>query len=65
MKIKCIACNKPDLDNNTIGINKKLLGMDVKNYYCIDCLADYLGCTVEDIYDKIDEFKSEGCKLFE
>lgn len=65
MKIKCVACNKPELDKNTIGINKKLLGMDVKTFYCIDCLADYLGCTVDDIFEKIEEFKSEGCKLFE
>ena len=65
MKTKCVACNKSELDKNTIGINKKLLGLDVKNFYCIDCLADYLGCTVEDILEKIEEFKSEGCKLFD
>lgn len=65
MRTKCIACNKPDLDKNTIGINKKLLGMEVTTFYCIDCLADYLGCTVEDIFEKIEEFKAEGCKLFD
>lgn len=64
MKNKCIACNKANLDKNTIGINKKLLGLDVKTYYCMDCLADYLGCTVDDILDKIEEFKEEGCTLF-
>lgn len=47
-----------------IGINKKLLGEDVSTYYCMDCLADYLGCEVQDILDKIEEFKEEGCKLF-
>ena len=64
-KINCIACNKQDLDKNTIGINKKLLGEDIPTYYCMDCLADYLGCEVQDILDKIEEFKEEGCKLFE
>lgn len=64
MNNKCIACNKANLDKNTIGINKKLLGLDVKTYYCMDCLADYLGCTVDDILDKIEEFKEEGCTLF-
>lgn len=63
-KINCIACNKQDLDKNTIGINKKLLGEDIPTYYCMDCLADYLGCEVQDILDKIEEFKEEGCKLF-
>lgn len=65
MKIDCIICGKECLEKNTIGINKKLLGADVENFYCMDCLADYLGCTVEELLDKIEEFKEEGCKLFE
>lgn len=63
-KYKCIACGKTELDKNTIGINKKLLGENIKSYYCMDCLADFLSCTVRDILDKIEEFKEEGCKLF-
>lgn len=60
----CIACGLKDLDKDTIGINKKLLGEDLKNFYCMDCLADYLGCSVQDLLDKIEEFKEEGCKFF-
>ena len=63
-KVNCVACGRTDLDKDTIGINKKLLGEDVSTYYCMDCLADYLGCEVQDILDKIEEFKEEGCKLF-
>ena len=65
MKIDCIICGKNNLNKNTIGINKKLLGEDMENFYCMDCLAEYLGCTVEELLDKIEEFKEEGCKLFE
>lgn len=65
MKIECISCGKKELSKNVIGINKKLLGTDVNNFYCMDCLADYLEVTVEDLLDKIGEFKEEGCKLFE
>lgn len=61
---KCIACDKENLDKDTIGINKKLLGEDVHGFYCMECLADYLECEVQDIIDKIEEFKEEGCKLF-
>ena len=61
---KCIACGKVGLNKDTIGINKKLLGDEIKNYYCIDCLASYLGCTVDELFEKIEEFKAEGCKLF-
>lgn len=60
----CVACDKKHLDKDTIGINKKLLGEDVATFFCMDCLADYLGCEVQDILDKIEEFKEEGCKLF-
>ena len=64
MKYECIACRKPELTKQTIGINIKLLGTENKSYYCMDCLADYLGCTVDDLLEKIEEFKAEGCKLF-
>ena len=64
MKRDCIMCGKQNLTKDDVGLNKKLLGTDIKNYYCIDCLAEYLGCSVEELMDKIEEFKAEGCKLF-
>ena len=64
MKYTCIACGKEIIEKDTIGINKKLLGKKVKNLYCMPCLADYLGTTVEDLEEKIEEFKEDGCKLF-
>ena len=65
MKADCIICGKKNLDKNTIGINKKLLGEDIENFYCMNGLAEYLGCTVEELLEKIEEFKEEGFKLFE
>lgn len=64
MEKKCLACKKSPLDKDTIGINKKLLGKDIKTFYCIDCLANYLDCTVSDLLEKIELFKDEGCDLF-
>lgn len=64
-QICCIACGKKKLDKDTIGINKKMIAEDVTTFYCMDCLADYLGCEVQDLIDKIEEFKEEGCKLFD
>ena len=61
---ECVACSKRPLDKDTIGINKKLLGLDIIHFYCMDCLADYLECTLSDLLEKIDEFKEEGCVLF-
>lgn len=63
--VNCISCGKKELSKNEVGINKKLIDESVVNYYCIDCLAEYLGVSVQDIIDKIEEFKDEGCKLFE
>lgn len=64
MKYKCVSCSAEGLDQNTIGLNFKLLGKNIENFYCLDCLADYLGVTKEELLEKIEEFKNEGCKLF-
>lgn len=62
---KCVSCGKSLLDKNEVAICVKLLGEDIKNFYCLDCLADYLDVIPQDILDKIEEFKEDGCKLFE
>lgn len=64
MERKCVACGRQALEKDTVAINKKLLGIDIKNFYCMECLADYLECSVEDLLDKIEAFKDEGCVLF-
>ena len=64
-KASCVSCGKEALEKNESGINKQLLGEQVESFYCMDCLADYLGVSVQDILDKIEEFKDQGCKLFE
>lgn len=62
---KCATCGKSPLDKNTVGINKKLRGAKISDLFCMECLAENIGCEVQDIIDKIEEFKNEGCKLFE
>ena len=62
--IECVICGKIHLDKYTIGINKKLLGTSIENFYCMNCLAEHLECTVDELLDKIEEFKEEGCTLF-
>jgi len=63
-KLECKICFKSPLSKDEIGINKKLLGADIKFFFCLDCLADYLECTTGELLDKIEEFKEEGCTLF-
>lgn len=62
--IECVICGKIHLDKDSIGINKKLLGTSIENFYCMNCLAEHLECTVDELLDKIEEFKEEGCTLF-
>lgn len=61
---KCKTCFRTPLSKDEIGINRKLLGTDITTFFCMNCLADYLDCTIEELLDKIEEFKNEGCTLF-
>lgn len=64
-KIKtCYVCGKSSLTKDEIGLTKKLIDKKSINFYCIDCLADYLEVTTEELLDKLEEFKEEGCTLF-
>lgn len=61
----CYACGKEKLSRDEIGITKKLLGKNVEKLYCLSCLAESLEVTEEELLDKIEEFKEEGCTLFQ
>ena len=65
MDKNCISCGMENLSKDTIGINQKLLGEKTEFFYCIGCLSEYLGVSEQDILDKIEEFKEQGCRLFE
>lgn len=63
--VSCVACGKISLSKEEVGINQKLIGNQTTTFYCLECLAEYLDVTTQDIQDKIEEFKEQGCKLFE
>ncbi len=60
----CYICGKEALSKNEIGLTKKLLDKDTNRFYCFTCLADYLEVTPEELLDKVEDFKEQGCKLF-
>lgn len=47
-----------------IGINKKMLGRYQEEYFCIPCLCEIVDATPDQLYEKIHEFKEQGCELF-
>lgn len=62
--IHCLSCEQSSITKDEYAICIKLLGESIDNFYCLECLAQYLEVSKEDILDKIEEFKDEGCTLF-
>ena len=62
-KAICCDCGKT-LKKDEVALTHKLIDPDAEDFYCLDCMAEYIGCTVEDLKEKIVEFKEQGCTLF-
>ena len=60
----CYVCGKNDLSKDEIGLTKKLIDKESKVFYFIECLAEQLEVTVEELENKLADFKAEGCTLF-
>lgn len=52
------------LKKDEIALCQKLLDIDTEEFYCLPCFAEFLGCGIEDLEVKIQEFKEQGCTLF-
>lgn len=62
-KVYCCDCEKP-LKKDEKALCMKLLGTETEDFYCLECLSEYLECNIDDLKVKIQEFKEEGCTLF-
>ncbi len=62
---KCCACGRELVKKNELGLSKKLIDPNGKTFYCLECLAEYLEVDVEFLLEKIQEFREQGCVLFE
>lgn len=56
----CKICFKENLTKDEIGATRKLIDKDAKEFFCIDCLADYLGCTVNELLEKSKSLKKKA-----
>lgn len=61
---KCYVCGKENLSKNEVGIVKKMIDKKSTVFYCLPCLAEYFEVTEDELIAKIEEFKEEGCTLF-
>ena len=62
---KCYVCGKSPLSKDEIGLTKKIIDRKSKSFYCLTCMAEYLEVTEDELLSKIEDFKNEGCTLFE
>jgi len=64
MSKKCYLCCDI-ISKDEIGLNRKLNGKNVNRHFCIKCLAEHLEVEEDDLLAKIEDFKTQGCALFE
>lgn len=60
---KCCVCARA-LKRDEVALSMKLLGREIDEFYCINHLAEFLECCVEELEIKIEEFREQGCGLF-
>ena len=60
---KCIDCGKT-ITKDEVALSRKLIDPDTEELYCLSCMSENFGCTVDDLKVKIQEFKEQGCTLF-
>ena len=46
---RCHNCPDKILNKDTVALNLKLLGRDLTDFYCLDCMAESLEVTVQDL----------------
>lgn len=65
MAKKCQYCYS-ELTRDEIGLAKKLFEPDTRRgkFVCLTCMSEMLETSVDDLEDKIQELKRQGCKLF-
>ena len=62
---ECQYCHA-GLSRDEVSLNKKIFESDSKRgkFSCLTCMSEILETTVEELNEKIQEFKTQGCKLF-
>jgi hypothetical protein len=63
-KHQCHICGADKLPKDIVAANKKFFGTRLEKFFCLPCLAEFFGVTEQDILDKIEGFKEDGCALF-
>ena len=60
---KCIVCGG-EVEKVSKALCRKLIDRETKQIMCLSCLSNYLETDEEELLQKAEEFKEEGCTLF-
>lgn len=58
----CSICGKSPLTQDEISATLKFLGKGT--LYCLPCLAEFIGFELEELEERIQHLKEEGCQYF-
>lgn len=59
----CTECNKI-LNKDEVALTQKMLGKDINELYCIDCLAEYIDCDRSDLEIKLKNSRNKVVLCF-
>lgn len=62
--IDCAFCGKENLSKDVIALNKKMINRQIERMQCLTCMAAYFETTEEELNERIQSFKYQGCALF-
>ena len=62
--VECCVCGA-NVEKVSKALCMKIIDRKTKRFYCLSCLSEYLNTSVEDLIDLAEEFKNEGCTLFQ
>lgn len=60
----CAYCGRENLTRDEIGLNRKIIHRQIERMMCLTCMAAYFETTEEELQEKIEEFRRQGCALF-
>ena len=62
--VECCVCGA-NVEKVSKALCMKIIDRKTKRFYCLICLSEYLNTSMEDLIDLAEEFKNEGCTLFQ
>ena len=60
----CVKCGR-ELTPDEVALTKKLVNRGTEEFMCLSCLAEMFKVSEELLLKKIDQYRRQGCVLFQ